>query len=233
MGPSELTAAQIAAYVCHVNHCPANPPTTTSWKPELTPTQMAQLYIDEGNLVGVRGDIAFCQSILETGWFTSLPGSPAHYNDPAVPSTDPNYAIYPGFVLASDHNYAGIGAFPGSHVFMRQDTAQLGVRAQLQHLRNFADATSTPDNLGAPFVARPGSTPANYTTFVYHGKAPNWIDLDGKWAVPGTTYGQTILDICNSIRTFSGLAPIPIPAASGLSAQSFIPFDPATVTFRY
>ena len=38
---------------------------------------MVQLYIDEGAAgtgANVRGDIAFCQSILETGWF-SWPGS--------------------------------------------------------------------------------------------------------------------------------------------------------------
>jgi hypothetical protein len=118
---------------------------------------------------------------------------------------------------------------------MRQATAQLGVRAQLQHLRNYADGTSTVDTLGAPFVPRPGYTTTNYATFVYHGKAPNWVDLDGRWAVPGTTYGQEILGICNSIRTFSGLQPIPVPpAAAGASAQSDLaPFDPSQVTFRY
>jgi N-acetylmuramoyl-L-alanine amidase len=234
MGPSQLTAAQIAAYVCHVGHCPATPATADSWKPELTPTQMAQLYIDEGNLVGVRGDIAFCQSILETGWF-AWSASFSHLNDPPITNpADPNYTTWPGFVLPADHNYAGIGAFNGSNVYMRQPTAQLGVRAQLQHLRNYADATSTPTNLGAPLVLRPNYNAGNFTTFVFHGKAPNWVDLDGKWAVPGTTYGQTILGICNSIRTFSGLAPIPVPAASGASAQSeLVPFDPSQVTFRY
>jgi hypothetical protein len=174
--------------------------------------------------------------VLETGWF-AWSGSFSHLNDtPITNPADPNYATWPGFVLPADHNYAGIGAFNGSTVYMRQPTAQLGVRAQLQHLRNYADATSmpTPESLGAPLVLRPGYTAANFTTFVFHGKAPNWVDLDGKWAVPGTTYGQTILDICNSMRTNAGLAPIPIPAASGASAQSeLVPFDPSQVTYRY
>ncbi|HZP27609.1 MAG TPA: glucosaminidase domain-containing protein [Acidimicrobiia bacterium] len=229
MGPSQLTAAQIAAYVCHVGHCPATPATAQSWKPEITPTQMAQLYIDEGNLVGVRGDIAFCQSVLETGWF-AWPSSPDPSTVPVPPPTD---TTFPGYVLARDHNYAGIGAYTGSTVYMRQDTPQLGVRAQLQHLRNYADATSNANDLGAPFVPRPGYTADNFTAFVYHGKAPNWVDLDGRWAVPGTTYGQTILGICNNMRTYSGLAPIPVPAASGAGAQSELgPFDPSQVTFR-
>jgi hypothetical protein len=233
MGPSQLTAAQIAAYVCHVGHCPATPATATSWKPEITPTQMAQLYLDEGKLVGVRGDVAFCQSVLETGWFAWPDATSfAHYADPPIDQSDPNYTKYLGFVQPTDHNYAGIGAFPTSTVYMREDTVQLGVRAQLQHLRNYADATSTSTNLGAPLVLRPNYDAAHFDSFVYKGKAPNWVDLNGKWAVPGTTYGQTILQICNSIRAYSGLGPI-TTTATGAGAQSdFVPFDPATVTFR-
>ena len=33
-------------------------------------TALAQIFIDEGRVEGVRGDIAFVQSILETGWFS-------------------------------------------------------------------------------------------------------------------------------------------------------------------
>jgi hypothetical protein len=234
MGPSQLTAAQIAAYVCHVHHCPATPATPTSWKPEITPTQMAQLYIDEGNLVGVRGDVAFCQSVLETGWFTwGDATSFSHLNDPPIAHSDPNYTKYLGYVQPSDHNYGGIGAFTNSNVYMRQDTAQLGVRAQLQHLRNYADAGSTSTNLGAPLVLRPNYDATKFDNFQFKGQAPKWIDLNGKWAVPGTTYGQTILQICNEMRAFSGLGPI-TTTANGAGAQSaFVPFDPSTVTFRY
>ena len=69
MGISELTAAQMAARVCAVGRC-------ATWRPEITPVQMAQLFLDEGAAAGVRGDVAFAQAILETGWF-SWPSSPA------------------------------------------------------------------------------------------------------------------------------------------------------------
>jgi Mannosyl-glycoprotein endo-beta-N-acetylglucosaminidase len=221
MGPSELTAAQIAAYVCHVGRC-------ATWLPEISPQQMAQLYIDEGNLVGVRGDIAFSQAVLETGWFAFL-GSPAQN---LVPAPAPGDSTWPGFVLPRDHNYAGLGAFPGSTVFMRMPTPQDGVRAQLQHLRNYADAGSRHDNLGAPFETRPGYDANTFDHFLYKGQAPRWVDLDGRWAVPGTTYGQTILSIDNNMRTFAGLAPI---ASSGLSASSLLttPALHATTTDRH
>jgi Mannosyl-glycoprotein endo-beta-N-acetylglucosaminidase len=219
MGPSELSAAQIAAYVCFVGRC-------ATWLPEISPQQLAQLYLDEGNLVGVRGDLAFAQSVLETGWF-AYPGSPDQNTVPVSTSTS-----WPGYVLPRDHNYAGLGAFPGSDVYMRQPTPQLGVRAQLQHLRNFADPSSRSTNLWAPFVSRPGYDATAFDTFPLKGSAPHWVDLDGRWAVPGTTYGQTILSIYNSMRAHAGLAPV---AASGLSASSLLTTEQlqATTTFRH
>ena len=212
MGPSELTAQQITNYVCHVSRCTPIASGGT-WKPEISTLQMAQLYIDEGNLVGVRGDIAFCQSVLETGWF-AWPSSPW----PETPHTDDG--TWSGNVLAVDHNYAGLGAFNGTTVYMRQATPQLGVRAQLQHLRNYADINSTPDNLGAPFQPRVGYDRAAFSSFRYKGQAPTWVQLDGKWAVPGSTYGQTILSICNDMRTFAGLAPVNAAETGGVSTQS-------------
>jgi hypothetical protein len=213
LGPSELTAQQITDYVCHVNRCTPVASGGT-WKPEISTLQMAQLFIDEGNLVGVRGDIAFCQSVLETGWFawTSSPW----------PETagHPDDGTWDGHVLAVDHNYAGLGAFNGTTVFMRQASPQLGVRAQLQHLRNYADINSTSNNLGAPFQPRVGYTPTSFDSFHYKGQAPTWVQLNGKWAVPGDTYAQTILDICNNMRTFAGLAPVSASSTAGGAAQT-------------
>ena len=83
MGPSELTAAQINAYLCSIGRCVPKSQGGT-WKPEISVTQMAQTYLNEGNAVGVRGDIAFCQSIWETGWF-AWPGS---YGSAEVGTTD-------------------------------------------------------------------------------------------------------------------------------------------------
>ncbi len=220
MGPSELTASQIGNYLCGpVNKCtPVNPSGTAgTWKPEINVYQMAQTYINEGNAVGVRGDIAFCQSIWETGWF-GWPPPGSHW--PEGPWAHADDGTWPGYVLALDHNYAGIGAFTGTNRYMRKPTPWQGVRAHLQHLRNYADPASHPWNLGNPFEPRPGYTTDNFTTFVYHGKAPRWIDLNGRWAVPGDNYAQSFLGICNNIRTFNGLPPVPTGASSSSSASS-------------
>jgi len=119
---------------------------------------------------------------------------------PVKPPPGPCTQFWRGHVLASDHNYAGLGAFPGSDRYMCKDTPTQGVRAQLQHLRNYADAGSNPNNLGNPFEPRVKYDAAAFMSFPFKGKAPTWGGLNGKWAVPGTSYAQTIVGICNTIR---------------------------------
>ena len=76
---------------------------------------LAQIYLDEGARTGVRGDVAFAQSILETGGFAN-PGS-----------------------AATNNNFAGIGWCDScKHGFDFPD-AKTGVRAQLQLLRIYVD----------------------------------------------------------------------------------------------
>jgi hypothetical protein len=115
-----------------------------------------------------------------------------------------------GYVLPGDHNYAGIGAFSGSDRYMCKPTPWQGVRAQVQHLRNYADANSTAATLETPFEPRPKYDEAAFDTFPFKGEATTWVGLNGKWAVPGDTYGQTILDIYNNMRAYStNLGPVP------------------------
>lgn len=116
----------------------------------------------------------------------------------ATPASCTQY--WRGYVLASDHNYAGIGAYPGSDRYMCKETPTQGVRAQIQHLRNYADPNSTPYNLGNPFEPRVGYDEAAFMSFPYKGDAPRWVDLEGKWAVPGDTYADNIMNICNGLR---------------------------------
>ena len=60
MGPSQLTADDLVAYIDSLHlHPQLTVPLRT----------LAGYYISEGNAEGVRGDVAFAQSILETGAF--------------------------------------------------------------------------------------------------------------------------------------------------------------------
>ncbi|HEY5173103.1 MAG TPA: hypothetical protein VIK54_15370, partial [Acidimicrobiia bacterium] len=67
MGPSLLNANQLAAwYFRHTGATPQIP--AFSGHPTGDVAALAQVFIDDGNAEGVRGDMAFVQSQLETGW---------------------------------------------------------------------------------------------------------------------------------------------------------------------
>ena len=59
MGQAQASVAQMQAYIKKVNPKVAD-----------SVIKMIPLYISEGAVEGVRGDIAFAQSCLETGNFT-------------------------------------------------------------------------------------------------------------------------------------------------------------------
>ncbi len=75
---------------------------------------LAEIFLEEGEKEGVRGDGAFCQSLIETGYFR-----------------------FGGDVKPCQHNYAGIGATGGVPGNSFPD-ARTGVRAQIQHLKAYA-----------------------------------------------------------------------------------------------
>ena len=77
---------------------------------------MIPLYLSEGQAEGVRGDIAFAQSCLETGNFT-FSGSA---------------------VTLDQNNFCGMGVTSNGLKGNSFDTPQLGIRAQIQHLKAYA-----------------------------------------------------------------------------------------------
>src|SRR4051794_35604296 len=77
MGPSLLTGAQLGAwYRRHAGRTPQIPALGNNVD------ALAQVFINAGNAEGVRGDIAFVQSMLETGWlgFVGSQITPYAYN---------------------------------------------------------------------------------------------------------------------------------------------------------
>jgi len=161
MGESVLTAEQLAAFLLSRNPNP---------RINVTALELAQYFIAEGNKEGVRGDIAFCQAIHETGWFR-----------------------FGGQVLPEQNNFAGIGAINNSPVGAGAwfDTPEIGVRAQIHHLKAYATTE--------PFIQDNASPRYRFVT---RGIAPTWGDLNGRWAVPGTTYAQRILRLYNAALEF-------------------------------
>ena len=102
MGSSIATADQLNEYLLSVN------PRAAGY------LHLAQIFIDEGAKEGVRGDGAFCQTLIETGNFE-----------------------FGGDVQPKQHNYAGLGATGGVPGVTFADD-RTGIRAQIQHLKAYA-----------------------------------------------------------------------------------------------
>jgi hypothetical protein len=151
--------------------------------------ELARIYIEEGDAAGVRGDIAFAQSVLETGSF-----------------------FFPdrGQVRSTDNNFAGIGACDSCSTGRGYPDARTGVRAQVQLLRAYADASITATNLGHPPVD------PKLPNFFLRGRAPTWSGLTGTWAT-STTYAPKIFDVY--FRILAWVTDHPTPSGTGLSGR--------------
>ncbi|MFP7297168.1 SPOR domain-containing protein [Neobacillus niacini] len=97
-----------------------------------------------------------------------------------------DYFRFTGDVRKGQNNFAGIGATGGGVRGASFQTPQDGVLAQLQHL--YAYATKAPLPNRYPLVDP-------RFNLVNRGSAATWTALNGKWAVPGTNYGQSILNL--------------------------------------
>lgn len=174
MGTSVLTAAQIAAWFASTG-ARANLPAGT------TIADLAQIYLDEGAAERLRGEIAFAQSIVETGSFRETRGN----------------------------NYSGIGncdSCGGKGMLFPTPTD--GVRAQIQLLRSYADADSRAANLAHPpdptlFGANPVAAATRYDNFFLKGKVPLWNQMGGgNWATD-PTYAAKVLAVYGRMLAFA------------------------------
>lgn len=115
--------------------------------------EISQVYIEVGRLYGIRGDIAFCQAILETGWFRFDRGT----------SVDPSH-----------HNYCGLGVVRRGAKGARFATVREGVTAHIQHLYAYATDAPLPD--GETLIDPRFRS-------VRRGVAVEWSDLNNRWAM--------------------------------------------------
>lgn len=133
---------------------------------------MLPLYLSEGEAEGVRGDIAFAQSCLETGNFTFAQSA----------------------VALEQNNFCGMGVTENGMIGNSFASPQLGIRAQIQHLKAYASTDALVNvNIDPRFkyVMR-GS--AKYVEWLGIQENPN-----GKGWAAGAGYGVKILKILKSI----------------------------------
>ncbi len=166
MGHTEATVAQMVSYALKGNSAPL--------LPNCTIQELAQIFIEEAETEGVRADIAWAQSLKETGYFK-----------------------YGGIVLPEQNNYAGIGALNNNSkgdaaVF---ESPRIGVRAQIQHLKAYASTEALKGECVDPrfHLVKRGSS--KYAEWLGYEDNPNGAG----WAWPGKGYGYDIVKILNSI----------------------------------
>ncbi len=161
MGTAAATAAQMESYIKAANPSVA--------KSVLT---MLPLYLSEGKAEGVRGDIAFAQSCLETG----------------------NFAFSGSAVTLDQNNFCGMGVTGNGMKGNSFDTPQLGIRAQIQHLKAYASTEALANTCIDPrfkYVTR-GAAP--YVEWLGSQENPQGVG----WAT-GAGYGAKILAILKKI----------------------------------
>ena len=172
MGAAVATVEQMTAYIKAKN-------------PQVAQSvlDMVPLYLSEGAAEGVRGDIAFAQSCLETG----------------------NFGFVGSAVTLDQNNFCGMGVTANGLNGNSFDTPQLGIRAQVQHLKAYASTEPLKNECIDPrfkYVARGCAEVVEWL-----GQKEN---PQGKGWATGAGYGEKIVTILNAIlATTGGAAPAP------------------------
>ena len=169
MGKAKASAQQMALFARSKNAEPQLPACSLE--------QLAQFFLEEGEAEGVRGDVAFAQSLHETGFFK-----------------------YGGIVLPTQNNYAGIGALNGNAKGQAATfpDPRTGVRAQIQHLKAYASKEALVNGCVDPRFSLVTRGSAQYVEWLGASDNPN-----GKgWAVPGKGYGSKIIALLGQIMAF-------------------------------
>ena len=134
---------------------------------------MIPLYLSEGEIEGIAGDIAFAQSCLETGnfWFAG------------------------SNVTLDQNNFCGMGVTSGNKKGNSFETPQIGIRAQIQHLKAYANTDPLVNECVDPRFRYVKRGCAEYVEWLGIQENPS-----GKGWASGAGYGSKILRILKNVR---------------------------------
>lgn len=131
---------------------------------------LAEYYVRYCAEAGLRADLLWAQMIHETG-----------------------YGMYGGDVTPEQNNYAGIGATGGDEPGASFPTAEVGVIAHVAHMVAYVYTSS-------PVSWADATNDPRFDLVNPRGAVSVLADLNGRWAVPGTTYGESIEAIARAIN---------------------------------
>ena len=136
--------------------------------------EFCKIYYEEAEAEGIRAEVAFCQAMKETGWLQ-----------------------FGGDVDISQFNFAGIGAVGGGASGASFKNVRTGVRAQIQHLKAYANKEKLVNDCVDPrfnLVTR-GSAP--YVEWLGAAANPNGTG----WA-PSADYGSSIVKMVSKLLEY-------------------------------
>ena len=146
---------------------------------------MVPQYVSEGKAEGIRGDIAFAQSCLETGNFT--------FKDSAV--------------TLDQNNFCGMGVTQNGMKGNSFPNTKTGIRAQIQHLKAYACTEPLKKECVDPRFQYVERGCAEYVEWLGIQENPK-----GKGWAAGSGYGSKILNILEAITGTKEEPPKPTPA---------------------
>lgn len=150
--------------------------------------KMIPLYLSEGAAEGIRGDVAFAQSCLETGNFT-FKGSA---------------------VTLDQNNFCGMGVTANGMKGNSFKDPKTGIRAQIQHLKAYASAQPLTQKCVDPRYPYVQKGCAPYVEWLGIQENPQ-----GRGWAAGDRYGEKILDILGAITSIQVSGQASSAAGSG------------------
>ncbi len=169
-GASNVTVSQMVAYY----KANASYPEFYANTDASTLKKFCQLYYDECEAEGIRAEVAFAQAMKET-----------------------NFLRYGGDVDISQFNFAGIGATGGGAKGNSFSSVKIGIRAQVQHLKAYANSESLKQAVADPRFQ-----------YVERGCAPyvEWLGIKtnpyGKGWATDPTYGSSLRQMIETLLTY-------------------------------
>ena len=170
MGTTDTTVAQMVQYFNE--NCGEYPSEILGEGGAPDIESFCQIYYEEAEAEGVRAEVAFAQTMKETGWLQ-----------------------YGGDAEIEQYNFAGIGTTGGGVQGNAYDDVRTGVRAQIQHLKAYA----TEEALNADCVderyeyVSKGSAP--YVEWLGQKENPDGVG----WAT-GKNYGYDIVEMIQDMK---------------------------------
>lgn len=161
MGKAVATVEQMTSYLKKKN------PSVAQSVLDIIP-----LYLSEGEAEGVRGDIAFAQSCLETG----------------------NFIFSGSAVTLEQNNFCGLGVTQRGKAGLSFKSPQFGIRAQVQHLKAYASKDKLRNERIDPRFRYVARGCALYVEWLGQKENPQ-----GKGWAAGEKYGKRILSILKAV----------------------------------